>query len=219
MESSSGLHDRLAELGGGLGHEPEEGGVRLDQPAGHCAPVDRQHHVDDETRCAGLDTAALDRRCQRISDGGELDQLALGQCRVGGDHSAPAQQELTRAEDLLGGPHRGQQRLDRREVRVGRLELGDEVGLELVAGEENFPLVGEIAVKGALLQTGGARDLRDRGALVSLRFEQLERRALESALRVGFPSRHTHQRTTTEAVITMLMSTTTDAVITDEGLP
>jgi hypothetical protein len=42
--------------------------------------VDRQYHVDDEACFAGLDAAALECRCQRVGDVGELDQITLGPC-------------------------------------------------------------------------------------------------------------------------------------------
>lgn len=176
--------------------------------------MDRQYHIDDEACFSGLDAAALERRCQRVGDVGELDQIALGQCRVGGDHSSTAPQELAWAEDLLRGSQRGQQRLDRREARVGCLDLGDEVSVEFVAREEDFPLVGKVAIEGALLQAGGACDLRDGGALEPLRLEQLERRAFEPVscasdshrgMRTAYDNRSCHQ---------LVRSMTTDAVIT-----
>lgn len=85
-------------------------------------------------------------------------------------------------KDLVGGSQRVEQRLDRCEAGIGRFDPGGKVGFEFVVGEEDFPLVGEVAVEGALGQAGGARDLRDRGALEPLRLEEFERRALEPPL-------------------------------------
>ncbi|GGX97254.1 hypothetical protein GCM10010358_58840 [Streptomyces minutiscleroticus] len=50
-------------------------------------------------------------------------------------------------------------------------------------GEEHLPPAGEATSEGALGRTGGAPDLRDRGAPEPLRPEQPGRRALEPILR------------------------------------
>lgn len=106
------------------------------------------------------------------------EQSAESQARVPGLHdglAAVGHLELGQDVGHVGADQCGQKRLDRREARIGRFDLGDELGLEFIAGEEDFPLVWEVAVEGALLKAGGARELRDRGAFEPLRLEQLER--------------------------------------------
>jgi hypothetical protein len=62
--------------------------------------------------------------------------------------------------------------------------------VHVLAGEQHFPLVGEVAEEGGLGQAGPVGDLVDGGGVVALFGEQVECGAHQPFPRVRFPASH-----------------------------
>ena len=130
----------------------------------------------------------VDRRGQR----GELDELAFLQLGVGDDERLALTGEVAALLEERRG--RGERAGDRVDGGGPGRRIRDPVHQEVPknggAGEEDLPLVGEVAEERPLRQPGPGRDVRHGGPAEAALTVELDRRLEQAAGGVRFPAGH-----------------------------
>src|SRR5579884_415801 len=165
----------------------------FDRPLG-VAPLEREHtELGGELRGRFGDTAGDQRKCHVGGQANALERVSLPKFGAGrhGRFQAGTEVAVHLTHRIRYALEPGGDGLERGGAG-GRLPdaVGEQLAERLLPGCEDLPLVWEVAEQRALRDAGTLGDLRDRGGVISLLGEQLDRGDDKSLACSRFPSRH-----------------------------